>query len=383
MTHPTKVMEGPTLVAVVGAKGSGKSTFIDLVCTSGLVVEQHLQSSLQSFPTSIKPSPKFLIGDTIFQLIETPGFDDWYMESSVLETLDTYLDNMLEPSPRLAGIIYLHRLSDVRMGGMSVDNFRMFRKLCGEATLRSVVIVTNGWEEVPKENGEARERELGCTLFKPALDEGAQLARHHNTYESAVAIMGSLNNSPPLQARTGTVGEGKQLDATAGQVLTSETSEAKNLNQDSYWPAGGVTSFIATLYRRLFQPLLSARTMLESNVDTPRVARTSGNDCKVESAPATPDTESLSVPDDVKEVPVFQPMQKNLAIKKGAEEDEPRTEKHLSCIQKFFQDDQNCRNVLETREEKAQRWLDMMQTVWNLIGIGSSQVLKMNDDISV
>ena len=37
---------------------------------------------------------------------------------------------------KLAGIIYIHCISDERFTGMSVCNFRMFRELCGESSLR-------------------------------------------------------------------------------------------------------------------------------------------------------------------------------------------------------------------------------------------------------
>ena len=33
----------------------------------------------------------------------------------------------------LAGIIYFHRISDLRMSGTLTRNFRMFRGLCGDA----------------------------------------------------------------------------------------------------------------------------------------------------------------------------------------------------------------------------------------------------------
>jgi hypothetical protein len=75
----------------------------------------------------------------------------------------------------------MHRISDVRMGGISTRNFKMFRQLCGESTLRNVVIVTNMWGEVGREVGEAREAELGSDdrFFKPVLDKGAHMLRHN------------------------------------------------------------------------------------------------------------------------------------------------------------------------------------------------------------
>ena len=54
----------------------------------------------------------------------------------------------------------------------------MFRKLCGESTLKNVVIVTNMWGKVEQDVGESREQELAGIYFKPALDKQAQLVRH-------------------------------------------------------------------------------------------------------------------------------------------------------------------------------------------------------------
>ena len=56
----------------------------------------------------------------------------------------------------------MHRISDFRVGGIAKRNFNMFRKLCGDETLRNVVIVTNMWGEVSPAQGAARERELAA-----------------------------------------------------------------------------------------------------------------------------------------------------------------------------------------------------------------------------
>ena len=75
----------------------------------------------------------------------------------------------------------MHRISDVRLSGISRRNFRMFRSLCGDATLHSVAIVTNMWSLVPANVSSDRERQLSSDpdLFKPAVDAGARTARHH------------------------------------------------------------------------------------------------------------------------------------------------------------------------------------------------------------
>jgi len=113
------------------------------------------------------------------------------------------------------------------MSGISTKNFNMFRKLCGDSTLRNVVIVTNMWEEVDPQVGDAREAELmkEDIFFKPVLEKGARMARHNNTLTSAEAIIRLvLDNHPlPLRIQEELVNERKDIaDTGAGQELNRE-----------------------------------------------------------------------------------------------------------------------------------------------------------------
>jgi hypothetical protein len=128
----------------------------------------------------------------------------------------------------LAGVIYVHRISDKRFTGIARRNFGMFRELCGDKTLKNVVLVTNMWGEVPLDVGEAREQELVGQFFKPVLDKGAQIARHHNTVESAHDIIRRIMNNRPiaLQIQRELVDEGMNLtDTAAGQAVNRELNE--------------------------------------------------------------------------------------------------------------------------------------------------------------
>ena len=106
----------------------------------------------------------------------------------------------LEPGRKLAGILYFHRISDVTTGGIPSRNFGMFEKLCGEDALQNLVIVTNLWGEVDPQIGDEREAELASsdTFFKPVLDQGAQMARHGNTVDSAEEIIRLILDHHPL-----------------------------------------------------------------------------------------------------------------------------------------------------------------------------------------
>ena len=140
----------------------------------------------------------------------------------------TELLNSYEEGSRLAGVIYVHRISDNRFGGITGRNFNLFRKLCGESTLKNVVIVTNMWKEDSRDVSEARERELSSKFFKPALDKGAQMDRHHNTTESAHEIIRKIMKNHPvvLQIQREIVDERKDIiDTAAGDSINKELKE--------------------------------------------------------------------------------------------------------------------------------------------------------------
>ena len=128
----------------------------------------------------------------------------------------------------LAGVIYIHRISDGRFTGASSRNFGMFRKLCGDTTLKNVIFLTNMWGTVTKDVGEAREKQLTTKFFKPALDKGAQLARHYNTPQSARDVIRRImKNQPiPLQIQRELVDEHKDItDTAAGEAINKEIKE--------------------------------------------------------------------------------------------------------------------------------------------------------------
>jgi len=108
---------------------------------------------------------------------------------------------------------------------MSVRNFRMFRRLCGDSTLKNVVLVTNMWGKVKQDVGEARERELSDKFFKAALDKGARLVRHHDTIESSHDVIRRIMENDPatLQIQRELVDERKDINHTsAGEAVSQE-----------------------------------------------------------------------------------------------------------------------------------------------------------------
>ena len=113
----------------------------------------------------------------------------------------------------------MHRISDTRMSGVSRRNFGMFRKLCGDTTLGSVILVTNMWGQVSEDVGAAREQQLKTDdlLFKPVLDKGAKMMRNYNTLDSARGILGQLvgKGTVTLQIQDEVVEQNKGIEQTA------------------------------------------------------------------------------------------------------------------------------------------------------------------------
>ena len=116
------------------------------------------------------------------------------------------------------------------MGGVSLRNLRMFRKLCGEGALKNVVVVTTRWDDVPekdRETMEERENEMMKTpgkFFQPLIAEGGQFLRHDNTKGSARRILERLLKNHPIALQIQIdMRDGKRLeDTAAGSELAGE-----------------------------------------------------------------------------------------------------------------------------------------------------------------
>lgn len=184
---------------------------------------------MKSCTAEVAVAKQFTLDKRPVLLIDTPGFDDTKVsDAQILEKIASFLAVTYEEGSKLAGIIYVHRISDDRFTGVSGKNFKMFRNLCGDSTLKNVILVTNMWGRVDEDVGEAHEKELAEEHFKPALDKGAQLARHHNTTQSAHEIIRRVmkNDPAPLRIQEELVDEHKNIKETAaGEAVNEETAE--------------------------------------------------------------------------------------------------------------------------------------------------------------
>ncbi|TFY83409.1 hypothetical protein EWM64_g596 [Hericium alpestre] len=218
----------------MGATGSGKTTFINNASGSQLRVG----FGLQSCTSDVQMAQAFQLDGRKVVLIDTPGFDDTSRtDTDILRLIASWLQVTYEKGMKLTGIIYMHRIMDNRVGGISKRNFTMFRELCGESTLRNVAIVTNFWGDVALHLGEAREAELRGTdiFFKPVLDKGACMVRHSNTVNSAHDILRLLINNDPMALRIQHELVDQHLDiaeTAAGAMLSRELLDQARKHQE-------------------------------------------------------------------------------------------------------------------------------------------------------
>jgi hypothetical protein len=185
----------------------------------------------------------FMLEGVRVWLIDTPGFDDTNRsDSEVLKDVAFWLAAAYSKETRLAGIIYLHRIIDVRMLGSALRNLRMFKQLCGANNLDSVILATTHWTDhegkpIPEAVGQKRTKELVETdeFWGGMIKKGSRMVRHDGTVESARRIVSELVGRRirvVLDIQRQLVDDKKILyDTDAGQALQSELIEERKRSE--------------------------------------------------------------------------------------------------------------------------------------------------------
>ena len=174
------------------------------------------------------------------KLVDTPGFSD--TTRSDTEILGILVDWMKDSHKeiQLSGIIYLHSIQDVRMYGSSLQNLRMFRRLCGDKNLKNVVLATTKWEITPESDAISREQEL-CSnddFWGLMIKAGSEVRRCENTKAGArflieeILRIGEDSITPQIQHEV--VELGKPLAETTAGVYINDAliEQAKKHEED-------------------------------------------------------------------------------------------------------------------------------------------------------
>ncbi|RXW18647.1 hypothetical protein EST38_g7208 [Candolleomyces aberdarensis] len=215
-------------ILVMGPSGSGKTSFINLASNSSLPVS----SGLKSCTKEVAVSEPFQVDGQRVRLIDTPGFDDSSQsDGDVLANIAGFLAQEFTQGKRLHGILYFHRIADVRMGAVAKKNLVMFQKMCGEHAYPNVVIVTTRWNEVNTLVAESRESELRSkdAFFRSIAEAGAPLMRYGRTEACTQTIIRKALERQPvvLTIQQQMVVKGKKVaDTDAGMRLQVERMDS-------------------------------------------------------------------------------------------------------------------------------------------------------------
>ncbi|GKT52237.1 uncharacterized protein ColSpa_12418 [Colletotrichum spaethianum] len=214
----------------MGVTGAGKSTFISELASSNNVIIGHtLKSAAYHFDHEIYGR---------IELLDTPGFDDTFSaDTEVLREIAARMSKMYKDGKKLAGIIYLHRISDNRMTGSALRNLRMFKELCGENAYRHVVLTTSMWSKEEFCVAKRREHELigDGGFWAEMAARGSPVRRWHNrgsALEVIDLLMSERQTHGPatLQIQRELVDEKKRLERTAaGQEVDRELNKIRDM----------------------------------------------------------------------------------------------------------------------------------------------------------
>ncbi|KAL7918546.1 ankyrin repeat-containing domain protein [Trichoderma austrokoningii] len=209
-------------IAVMGVTGSGKSSLISL-CTGKYVKIGH---DLNSYKYA---DVEFMLNDHVcVHLVDTPGFDDTNRsDAQVLQDIAYWLSESFKQGTHLSGMIYLHRITDVRMAGSARRNLVMFQKLCGKKAYKSVVLATTMWGLIDEAIGVMRERELKDTdeFWGCMHDKGSRIFRLDKTRKSCLEIVQhilSFESTVVLELQHEIVNKGRQIEETKAGVQLNE-----------------------------------------------------------------------------------------------------------------------------------------------------------------
>jgi hypothetical protein len=237
------------LIAVLGATGAGKTTFICkatgkslpichgvLSCKSNLILASKLPcNGVSLIGTQEVTSTPFQLDGRKVVLIDTPGFDDSERtDGEILKSIGKFLTESYDSHTLLTGVILLQSINANRATGTELKRTRVFKKICGGDAYEHVVIATTMWGEIANEADGIRRQQERIKLpefWGQLVSGGAKVCRHDNTIASAKNIIRELLPLAPvpLQMQVELNTHGQQIYATAaGQQLHHDLNDTSN-----------------------------------------------------------------------------------------------------------------------------------------------------------
>ncbi|KAG9522356.1 hypothetical protein KCV07_g3194, partial [Aureobasidium melanogenum] len=193
------------IYALIGKTGVGKSSFIKaLGGKNSRGHEAVVCHSMDSCTSTIDYFKVNLNGQTSC-ILDTPGFDDNrpnMSDEEIMRQLFFKLLDTFDGTKLIKGLVYMHDISQTRMGGLASRHFQLFEKLCGHDNYGQVALTTTKWLKSPSWDEEQRElqreSELRTKYWKNMTDLGSHVERWDGTEASARRVLSILEGRPTL-----------------------------------------------------------------------------------------------------------------------------------------------------------------------------------------
>ncbi|KAH7400671.1 P-loop containing nucleoside triphosphate hydrolase protein [Phaeosphaeria sp. MPI-PUGE-AT-0046c] len=220
-------------IAVMGMTGAGKTRFVTN-CTGQPAVEtQSLESCTMGLTMHTLSVPGL---DKRVCLIDTPGFDDTNRsDADILQEVAFWLIKSYELGVRLSGVIYLHRITDVRLGGSAVQGLNVFKAMCGADNFHGVTMATTFWDKVDdfdKAREDNKELLNNSSFWKDLADGNCttrSLTAGRTSALELVTAIAHSNKRLVLNMQRQLVDEGLRIYETdAGKVLQESWFQEKS-----------------------------------------------------------------------------------------------------------------------------------------------------------
>ncbi|KAF7416402.1 hypothetical protein PC9H_002668 [Pleurotus ostreatus] len=186
------VTKDDDVIVLLGPTGAGKSTFLNSALGEDVARVGTTLSSCTSEVQIVKcpiPGARRQVA-----LVDTPAFNHGNVKIADIEKMiKKGLKEMYKRQIKVAGILYVHRITDVRMTENPIRHLDTFHELCGgNQPAHKVILTTTMWANIDEETGGKRERELKDGCWKPMASQGSRVMRYHDTSESARDIIRTL-----------------------------------------------------------------------------------------------------------------------------------------------------------------------------------------------
>ena len=128
----------------------------------------------------------------------------------------------------LGGVLYLHDISVKKFTGTARKNLDLFSRLCGDAAIDKVLLVTTNWG-VTKDYEDQRETELKSTHWKFMMDNGAGTHQFRRNWTSAWDIIDVVLERVETQTRPDYRSLLIQMELVDRHLIIPETEAGKEL----------------------------------------------------------------------------------------------------------------------------------------------------------